>query len=183
MSIDPEKPDWLCRARKRWACGGVPAGLDEKWSPYWIKRFLGYLEKRNDGRLPVGLPSYSEARGFENFIRERWKAEDWKVEQAGKAVDWLLDAAGSHAAEAEPAAIPARDKVDLVPYRLAPLEQLESHFLEEGGMETIVRITARRKSRALETEKSYVLWVGQFRRWWNENAASDLEIRNRDQAG
>ncbi|MBD5780282.1 hypothetical protein IEN85_12335 [Pelagicoccus sp. NFK12] len=96
MTNEPDQPEWLRRARKLWIASGAPAGLDEAWSPKRIKRFLSYLEKRNGGRLPSALPSYAVARSFERFLRENWKVEDWQVEQAGKAVDWLLDAAGSH---------------------------------------------------------------------------------------
>ncbi len=148
-----------------------------------MKRFLTYLEKRNDGRLPRTLPSYAVARSFERFLRETWKAEDWQVEQAGKAVDWLLDAAGSHEADAGAAEIPSRVKVELSPLGLAVLEDLERHFVEEGGMEQVVRVVARRKGRALATEKGYLMWVGQFRRWWGDQAVGQVALGSREQAG
>ena len=86
-------PEWLSRARALWPSGGAPAGLDKKWSPEWIQRFLVYLEKRNEGELPLQLPSYGTVDSFERFIRESWKLEEWQVEQARRAVDWVIDAA------------------------------------------------------------------------------------------
>lgn len=144
---------------------------------------MGYLERRNKGSLPRVLPSYADARAFERFLREKWTVEDWQVEQAGKAIDWLLDAAGSHGAEAEPASIPAREAVELKALELVSLGELERHFVEAAGMEQIARVTARRKGLALRTEKGYLMWVGQFLRWWGKQSASGVELESREQAG
>ncbi|MBK1880564.1 phage integrase N-terminal SAM-like domain-containing protein [Pelagicoccus mobilis] len=183
MSRKPNEPEWLCRARRLWAKDGAPAGLDEKWSPVWMKRFLVYLEKRNKGSLPEGLPSYATAHSFKRMIEERWKVEDWQVEQAGKAVDWLLDAAGAHVGDDGPAEFPVRSEVGLAPLDLVSLEQVERHFVEEGDMEQIARVVARRKGRALKTEKGYLVWLGQFRRWWGKQAVSGMVLESRGQAG
>lgn len=148
-----------------------------------MKRFLTYLEKRNGGRLPSALPSYAVARSFERFLKEKWKAEDWQVEQAGKAVDWLLDAAGSHGAEVGPAAFSVRPKVDLAGVELVSLDQVQSHFVESGGMAQGVRVVARRKGRALSTEKGYLMWVGQLTRWWSKQPVSSARLESREQAG
>ena len=79
------EPHWLRMARSRW-----PEGLDSKWSPYWIKKFLGYLEMRNQGRLPDFPPEYGIAESFCRFIGQEREVEDWKIEQARNAIHWLL---------------------------------------------------------------------------------------------
>ncbi len=176
-------PEWLRRARRLWTSAGVPAGLDAKWSPDWIKRFLRFLELRNGGELPSELPRYDAAAAFERMLREKWEVEDWKVERARRAVDWLLDAAGSHGGEGETAEIPARVRVDLRPLELAPFSEVESHFVLEGGLEDATRIVARKKGRALKTEKSYLVWAGRFRRWWGSQALGEVKVESSGQAG
>lgn len=49
MTISKTEPQWLRSARAAWPKNSAPQGLDSTWSPYWIKRFLTYLEHRNDG--------------------------------------------------------------------------------------------------------------------------------------
>lgn len=176
-------PEWLRRARSIWTEKGVPAGLDEKWSAVWIKRFIGYLEKRNKGALPKGLPGYSVAGSFERFLRENWKVEDWQVEQARRAVDWLLDAAGSHMGEDSAGDIPNRERIELESLKLVPLTHIESGFLEGRRLETCVQMEARKKDRALKTEKSYSIWVGRLRRWWESQVICEEKIETLDQAG
>ena len=183
MKSESNCPEWLSRARALWPSGGAPGGLDRNWSPKWIKRFLVYLEKRNRGVLPQELPGYGVVDSFERFLRQSWKLEDWQVEQARRAVDWLIDATGSHRAEPAAGEMPVRERVELESMELAAWGDLEEYFVEEGGMESGVRIVARRKGRALKTEKSYVVWVGRLRRWWGGQSAGSVALASREQAG
>ncbi len=183
MKSESNRIEWLERARALWPSGSAPAGLDSKWSPIWIKRFLVYLEQCNEGAIPSRLPSYDTARSFENALREEWKLEDWQVEQAGRAVDWLLDAACSHKPEALPAEMAVRKRVALPLMELVRREDMEEFFVEKGGMVACVRIVARRKGRALKTEKSYVTWAGRLLKWWDGQGLGSVALTSREQAG
>ncbi|MDQ8200849.1 hypothetical protein QEH56_21965 [Pelagicoccus enzymogenes] len=90
-----DAPAWLKRARLSWNSTETPPP-SRRWTAYWVKKFLVYLERRNGGAPPDGVPSMGGVSSFLRFIVENWEVEDWQSEQAGKAVDWLLDAAGSH---------------------------------------------------------------------------------------
>ncbi len=46
MSRSNDEPQWLRSARAAWPNGSAPRGLDPKWSPHWIKKLLGYLERQ-----------------------------------------------------------------------------------------------------------------------------------------
>jgi len=68
MTHSNDEPHWLKSARTAWPNGTAPRGLDPTWSPYWIKKFLGYLERRKAAReCPplwrhrLVLPVYREA--------------------------------------------------------------------------------------------------------------------------
>ncbi|MDQ8201310.1 integron integrase [Pelagicoccus enzymogenes] len=50
-------------------------------------------------------------------------------------------------------------------------------------MERVVRVVARRKGRALSTEKGYAMWVGRLRRWWGKQALGAVCLESREQAG
>ncbi|EDY84092.1 integron integrase subfamily, putative [Verrucomicrobiia bacterium DG1235] len=183
MKSESNSPEWLCRARALWPSGSAPAGLDMKWSPEWIKKFLTYLERRNDGALPEETPGYGAADSFDRMLRDSWKLEDWRVDSARRAVDWLLDAACSHRPESSAAEMAVRERVRLPSMELPAWGDIEEYFVEKGGMEVCVRIVARRKGRALKTEKSYVTWTGRLRRWWKVQGVGSVGLESREQAG
>jgi len=101
MNEETDLPAWLATARAAWPRGATPSGLDAKWSPYWINKFLVYVKARNGGKLPERCPRPGLADAFCRFIGTQWGVEDWKVEQARGAAEWLLEAGGSEERRAD----------------------------------------------------------------------------------
>jgi len=50
MKNENEAPQWVREARVAWRKESSQSSGN--FDPKWIKRFLGYLESRNGGRLP-----------------------------------------------------------------------------------------------------------------------------------
>ena len=121
MKDEETFPSWLTRARSRWPKEPSARGLDPLWTPRWIKNFLGYLKARNGGELPGEPPRYGIVDAYCRFLGTRWKAEDWKIEQARTAVEWLLDAAageGGGPGGKEGSPMPIRPEVEFEPCAL-----------------------------------------------------------------
>ncbi len=163
MTTSNDEPQWLGSARAAWPKNSAPEGLDSTWSPYWIKRFLTYLEHRNGGALPLDAPRYGMTGSFCRFIEASWKVEPWKVEQARIAVEWLLgETSDSLSAPAQD----GREPIELVSAPLvAPKDALSFAAFPENWPD-FVKIACRKKHLALKTEKAYAQDVSKFLIWW-----------------
>ncbi len=183
-------PDWLARARSNWKSKEAPLP-DAKWSAHWIKKFLGYLEVRNDGKLPERCPSWSVVSSFLRFMVEKWECDDWKVEQAWTALDWLGKVAGfsgSRGGAARPGGSRAQG-VDLggtvergdgvsavapdLPFPWLLDGRLAGRFSNWGEM---VVAECRRQGHSIRTEKTYLQWCLRFSDWWKDVAKKEVSL-------
>lgn len=85
-------PVWLERARAAWRSSSSSAP-SRKWTAYWIKKFVVYLERRNKGRLPNRTPSWAAVYSFCRFIDEKWECEEWQVDEARVSLEWFASMA------------------------------------------------------------------------------------------
>ena len=104
------EPAWITRARAAWESKSEPPP-EKRWTAYWIKKFLVYLERRNTGKLPAECPSFGVVGSFCRFIEEKWEVEVWQLEQARAALQWLGTACGFSGGAGESGEV--RSRVDM----------------------------------------------------------------------
>lgn len=177
MESTQEEPEWLCRARAAWLKENLPSGLDAEWSPFWIKRFLRYLEVRNGGSLPERRPSHGIVVSFCRYIVKKRKLEAWKVEQARAAVAWLLSVGEAPGNDSDGSEIPRRPQAkEFRGAELASYDSVAKFLLSSASWPEQVRAGCRMKQHSLRTEKTYVQKTQQFLGWWTKQECGAIVV-------
>jgi integron integrase len=179
MTIAKVEPPWLRSARAAWPRNSAPQGLDSTWSPYWIKRFPSYLERRNGGELPLDAPRYGMTESFCRFIEATWKVEPWKVEQARNAVEWLLgEISDSRSAPVGE----GREPINFVSAPLISPKDALAFVVSSESWPNLVKIACRKKHLALKTEKAYAQDVAKLLRWWSARSNTAEAPKTKEEA-